>query len=193
VCTGGACTTSSCPFGYVFCDDFEDGVADGWTKSGGTWSVLDEAGDKVYQGGASEESWAGSSSTDQTVTAMVRVVQFGGSSDSYRAGILARRSTPSDFYALQVRYDGMLSIRKGTTPLSGCQIQSGVTVTQWFEMKLQVSGPPASVTLRGFVNGEGTPKLTCTHTNGIASGQAGFVTYGTGTTARFDDITVSTP
>ena len=36
--------------GYAFCDDFEDGNADGWTPSGGTWSVITD-GSHVYQGG----------------------------------------------------------------------------------------------------------------------------------------------
>jgi pectate lyase len=193
VCSAGACTTSTCPFGYVFCDDFEDGVADGWTTSGGTWSVLLDSGNHVYEGGGSQESWAGSTTwTDQTVEAQVKVVTFGGTSDSYRAGIMARRSGASAFYALQILPSGNVGIRRSTSLLSGCaDVPSGVTPTNWFTLKLQVSGAPASVTLKGFVNG--ALKLSCTQTSGYGSGQIGFVTYGTGTVARFDNVKVSTP
>jgi hypothetical protein len=177
--------------GFVFCDDFEDGVADGWTKSGGTWTVLDDD-TKVYQGAASEESWAGPSVADQSVEARVKVVSFGGSSDAYRAGLIARHSGSSDFYAFQIRSDGSLSIRKSTSVVSGCnQVAAGVSPTAWFTMRLVVSGPASAVSLKGYVNGQ--EKVACTHASGLASGQAGFVTYGTSTSARFDDIRVSSP
>jgi len=179
--------------GFVFCDDFEDGVADGWTKSGGTWSVLDDQGTKVYEGSNSEESWAGGSYTDQTVEARVKVLSFGSSSsDSYRAGIMARWSGASNFYTLQIRDTGILSIRKSTSVVTGCaQVASGVTPSEWFTLRLVVSGPPSNVSLEGSVNGQ--VKITCTQTSGLASGQAGVVTYGPGTTARFDDVRVKTP
>jgi pectate lyase len=176
----------------VFCDDFEDGVADGWTTSGGTWSVLDDGGNKVYQGADSQESWAGPVVLDQTVEASVKVVAFGGTSDSYRAGIIARWSGASNFYTLEVNASGLLSIRKSTSVLSGCnQVASGTTTGTWFTLKLAVSGPASSVTLNGYVNG--TLLLTCTHTSGLGSGQAGVVTYGSNTVARFDDVRVSSP
>jgi pectate lyase len=194
-CVGGKCqgTPINCSAGLAFCDDFEDGNDNGWTKSSNSaWSIQTD-GTMVYRGTASEEAWAGLTSwTDQTVEAQVKVMNFGGTSDSYRAGIMARRSSSSNFYALQVRSDGSLSIRKSTSVLSGCaQVASGVNVKDWFSMKLEVTGPPTSVTLKGYING--SLKLTCTHTSGLGSGTAGFVTYGSGTSAHFDDITVIAP
>jgi hypothetical protein len=117
--TAGASTGGSgnamCGASVVFCDDFEDGNSTGWTKSGGTWSVIDDAGDSVYQGGnASEESYAGEAAwTDQTVEANVKVASFGGTSDSYRAGIMARHSGSSAFYVFALGGDGNLTLRSG--------------------------------------------------------------------------------
>jgi hypothetical protein len=192
---GGGGTGGSVPecgiTGFVFCDDFEDGDAAGWTKSGGTWTVVDDAGNSAYEGGASEESYAGPSLTDQTVQARVKVLQM-NTGNSYRAGIIARLSGSSNFYTLQVAGDDTLSIRKSTSVVSGCAaVPVGVTVTDWFTLKLEVSGAASAVSLRGYVNDE--LKLTCTHTSGLAAGQPGIVTYGSGTRARFDDVRVSTP
>jgi pectate lyase len=192
-CTAGECAgnpTDCLASGFVFCDDFEDGVADGWTESGGTWSVLDESANRIYEGRGKEESWPAPSWADQTIQARVKVVSFGGSSDAYRAGIMARHSSASNFYTLQVRSDGSLSIRKSTSVVSGCnQVASGVNTSDWFTLRLEVLGPASAVSLRGYVNGQ--LKLSCSHTSGLASGQVGFVTYDT--VARFDDITVTSP
>lgn len=199
--TGGSATGGSSAAGasgigcdgFVFCDDFEDASADGWTTSGGTWAVVSDTS-WVYQGGnGSQEAVAGQQSwTDQTVEARVKVVSFGGNTDSYRVGILARYTGSSNFYALAVGADGNLTLRKSTSQLSGCDpVASGIDPSAWFTLKLEVSGPASAVQIRTYIND--TLAQECAVTDGLASGQVGVVTYGSSTDGQFDDIRVSTP
>lgn len=195
----GGSGNAMCGAGVVFCDDFEDGNSTGWTKSGGTWSVVDDAGDGVYQGGdASEESYAGEAAwTDQTVEANVKVASFGGTSDSYRAGIMARHDGSSAFYVFAIGGDGNLTLRKSTSVPSGnsgtCSaVSAGIDATQWFTLKMSVSGAAASVNIKTYLNG--VLKHDCTTTSStVTSGSAGVLTYGSNTVARFDDVSVTTP
>ena len=106
--------------GYAFCDDFEDGDTVGWTPNGGTWSVITD-GSRVYQGGngnsfslAGQPAW-----TDQTITARVKVTQWGGTSTSYRAGIVARATDASNQYVFAIDASGALRLLKGTSSPSG--------------------------------------------------------------------------
>lgn len=195
----GGSGNAPCDGAAVFCDDFEDGNSTGWTKSGGTWAIVDDAGDGVYQGGnGSEESYAGDTAwTDQTVEANVKVTSFGGTSDSYRAGIIARRNGSSNFYAFAIGGDGNLTLRKSTSAPSGSSgtcgaIASGIDATKWFTLKMSVSGAAGSVKIKTYLNG--VLKHDCTTTSStVASGSAGVLTYGSSTVARFDDVSVTTP
>jgi hypothetical protein len=195
-CAGGSCTGSvaACAPGHVFCDDFEDGNADGWTPSGGSWSVITD-GTFVYKGdGGDFQSLAGSSHTDQTVEAKLKVLQFGGSSGSYRAGLVARHTGSSNYYALEIDPTGKLRLLKGTSSISGCSdLPSGVSplVGTWSTLKLQVSGPASQVHIVSWVNG--VQKHDCTISSGIASGSAGVATFGSNTRAEFDDFGIWTP
>lgn len=195
--TGGS--SAMCATGIAFCDDFEDHNATGWTKSGGTWTVVDDGGDWVYEGSAaSEEAYAGDVGwTDQTVQANVKVISFGGTSDSYRAGILARRSGASSFYVFALGADGNLTLRKSTSTPSGASgtcgpLAAGIASSGWFTLKMTISGAVGAVQIRTYLNG--TLKHDClTSSSTVASGQAGVLTYGSNTIAHFDDVSVTTP
>ena len=188
-----------CASGIAFCDDFEDHNANGWTKSGGTWTVVDDGGDWVYEGGdASEEAYAGDAAwTNQTVEANVKVIGFGGTGDSYRVGIVARRSGASSFYVFALGADGNLTLRKSTSTPSGSSgtcgaLPAGISATAWFTLKMTVSGAAGAVQIRTYLNG--ALKHDCLTTSStVASGQAGVLTYGSNTVAHFDDVSVTTP
>ena len=196
---GGA----GCP-GYVFCDDFEDGDTVGWTPSGGTWSVITD-GSRVYQGGnGSSMSLAGSASlTDQTVTARVKVLQFGGTSTSYRAGIVARATSTSNLYVFAIDASGALRLLKGTSSPSptgdGASGTCGkvtpdpvATTNTWYTMQIKVVGTGANVLITTFLNG--TMIHDCqTSVGTLPAGPAGTYIYGPNTIAEFDDVRVSTP
>ena len=188
--------------GYVFCDDFEDGDTVGWTPSGGTWSVITD-GSRVYQGGngnsfslAGQPTW-----TDQTITARVKVTQWGGTSTSYRAGIVARATDASNHYVFAIDASGALRLLKGTSSPSG----TGATGTcgkvtpaplaaagTWYTMQMKIVGTGNNVSLTTTFNG--TLIHDCQTTVGtLSAGPAGTYIYGPNTIAEFDDVRISTP
>ena len=50
----------------LFSDDFQDGNANGWTKSGGTWSVVTDGSLVYLQSGTSADTRARAGSTPRT-------------------------------------------------------------------------------------------------------------------------------
>jgi hypothetical protein len=198
--TGGT-AGAGCP-GYVFCDDFEDGDTVGWTPNGGTWSVITD-GSRVYEGGnGNSYSLGGTSWTDQTITARVKVLQWGGTSTSYRAGIVARVTDSSNLYVFAIDASGALRLLKGTSSPGGTAGSSGTcgkvtpspaaAVNTWYTMQIKVAGSGANVVITTFFNG--TMIHDCTITTGtLDSGGAGTYIYGPNTIAEFDDVKISTP
>jgi hypothetical protein len=72
----------------LFADDFEDGNADGWTKSGGSWAVVSDGSQVYRQSGTSSDARAraGSTSlTNYTVQARVKPTVRTGSWPCWRA------------------------------------------------------------------------------------------------------------
>jgi hypothetical protein len=188
--------------GYAFCDDFEDGDTAGWTPNGGTWSVITD-GSRVYQGGngnsfsvAGQPTW-----TDQTITARVKVTQWGGTSTSYRAGIVARATDASNQYVFAIDASGALRLLKGTSSPSGtgatgtCGKVSPTplaTAGTWYTMQMKIVGTGNNVSLTTFFNG--SPIHDClTSVGTLAAGPAGTYVYGPNTIVEFDDVKVSTP
>jgi pectate lyase len=186
--------------GYVFCDDFEDGNASGWTTAGGSWAVLSDP-TFVYAGGSgSYVSTAGVASwADQTVQARMKILQFGGTGSSYRAGILARYGQSTNYYTLAIDAVGDVRLLRGTSTPSGAAgtcnaVASGLpaVTNAWLDLKIQVSGPAGNVRIRTWVNA--SPVHDCTTTSStLGAGNAGVMTYGSSTRAEFDDFRVSTP
>ena len=194
--SGGGPTCSTA--GLALCDDFEDGNAAGWTTTGGTWSVITDQS-YVYAGGSgSFNATAGSGWGDQTVEARIKILQFGGSGSSYRAGILARNAQGTNFYALSLDAAGDVRLLRGSSSPSGASgtcdaVASGLSAVTnvWVKLRLQVSGS-GSVRLRSWLND--APVHDCTTTSStIPTGNAGLMTYGSSTRAEFDDVRVSTP
>jgi hypothetical protein len=171
----------------------------GWTDSGGDWAIGDDSGNGVYQGGnGNEESWAGPSCADQAVEAKIKV-DFAGSSDSYRAGIMARHAGSSSFYAFALGADGKLTLRRSTSLLTSSvtgtcgAVTAGIDGTEWFTLRMEVTGAPGSINIKTFLNGTAVHDCTSTSTSASsapASGPGGVMTYGT-TTASFDDFSVN--
>jgi hypothetical protein len=191
--TGSAGTSSAGTSGsggtsgaLLFSDDFEDGNADGWITTAGTWAVTMD-GSNVYSETATMGSTLmiaanGSSTwTDQIIEARVKAT-LGTGSSSYVAGIFARYTT-SGYYALVLRDDGKVAIRKGSSTLNNPAAASIVSGT-WYTLRFEVVGS----SLKGYVNG--TLWLTETDTSVTAGGIALAVEN---STAEFDDITVTAP
>jgi hypothetical protein len=134
----------------VFSDTFSDGNADGWSKSGGTWSVADGA---LTQSSTSSElarQFAGQTGwTDYQVQARVRPTAFGSS--TALVGLAARASSSTKMYRLALLGSGRAELQA----VNGSQLTSlgsasiGVATGTWYTLRIEASGS----TIRGYVNG----------------------------------------
>lgn len=182
----------------AFCDDFEDGDAGGWVPQGCDWGVLAEGAGFSFEGGPGTcQADAGSTVwTEQVVELRVKVTHFGGTSNSYRAGLVGRANSSSNYYTLGLAGNGALRLLRGTNTLSGSgacgDYSAGATAGVWYTLRLEVTGPAGSVHLRSFIDGKVAHDCAVT-TSTAASGSAGVYTYGSNTTALFDDVRVWTP
>ena len=172
----------------LFSDDFETGMAGTWVNAGGTWAIVTD-GSKVY---AQQATGTGSTLltssngmptwTNQSVQARVKVLAFGGQGASYFAAIYARYSN-TGYYALTLRSDGRVAIRKGNSTI-GNPAPAGIVAGTWYTVRFDVIGP----TLNAYVDGV----LKATETDStIAAG--GIALSAVNATAEFDDVKVTAP
>lgn len=173
--------------GTLFADDFEDGNADGWTPTSGTWSV--QSGQYVGQaGGGNSFSVAGESSwTDYVLQAKVSVTSnAGGNKD---AGLLFRYTDADNFYVLYLKNDDR-SGRKmelvksvGGVKTTLAYANPSVAADTFYTYKIAVHGSDISVYQNDVLQFSATD-------SSLASGKIGARTYAN-TKAYFDDITVT--
>jgi hypothetical protein len=166
-------------------DNFDDGDAAGWTTTGGTWIVNIDGSDKVLR----QSSLAANSLArvgplswrNYTVTAAVRPESYNGMPGF--AGVVARASSTSNYYALVLRPNDTAVLTRtvnGTAQILAT-IRVSVAEDSWYKLSLSVEGQR----LVGTVNG-----TSFSATDGfLSSGPAGLVT--TWTTASFDDVVVA--
>jgi hypothetical protein len=170
----------------LFSDDFNDGNANGWTTSGGTWSVVTDGTGVYRQSGTSGDARAraGQSSwTNYSVTARVKPTAVNGTNRF--AAVLARTQSATSYYYVALRSNNTVELKKlvnGTgTTLASAPIT--FSLNTWYTLRLEVNG----TTLRSTVNG-GTA-LQATDTQYVAGG-IGVATFNA--TANFDDVIVDT-
>jgi len=158
----------------LFSDDFNDGNANGWTTSGGTWTV----NTNEYLNTSSGLSTEGNSAwTDYSVEAKVKPVV------STYAGIIGRYQSNSNYYQLEVhagnnklslwRNSGGSWTEIGSYPTT---INTGTAYT----LKLDMNGS----TLSGYLNG--TLRISASDST-HSSGKIG---VRNGNDARYDDVVV---
>ena len=167
-------------------ENFDDGDADGWSRSGGSWAVVTD-GSLVYrQSGTSADAKAqvGSTTwTDYAVQARVKPTGFNGS--ARHVGVVARAQSMTSFYALALTNTGRLEIikRASGSPVTLAGVAASVVTGTWYTLRLEASGS----TLTGFLNG--TPVVSATD-GAFAAGRVGLATYYA--SASFDDVLVET-
>ena len=168
----------------LFADDFEDGVADGWAKSGGSWSVVTD-GSRVYQqSGASSDARAlvGGAWADQAVQARVKPLAFNGA--GRHVAVLARAQNTSNYYYLALSNTGSVLLGKrvggGLSTLAAAPVTAPAGT--WQTLRLEAFG----TTLRGFV---GNTQLVTATDGTFGSGRTGAATYYA--SASFDDLQVT--
>jgi pectate lyase len=170
----------------LFGDTFDDGDANGWTRSGGSWSVVTDGSPAYRQAstGADAKAQTGDASwADYTVRARVKPISFGASSRSI--GITARSRTMTNYYALVLTGGGSAQLQRvangAVTTLASAAV--GVTPGTWYTLALRAAGS----TLTGSVNGIQVVQATDAT---FGSGRIGLVT--SYAAASFDDVAVET-
>ena len=183
--------------GPLFFDDFEDGDADGWTTSGGAWSVVTD-GTLVYEQSDNSSNTLraagvpGACWEDQVVEARVKVTDFGGSSTSYAAALFGRYLGPTTHYLVGISNgnSGMMFIGKriestSSNPQRIAQENSlGIQEGTWYTLRLEIVGS----TLRGYL--DGTLQVETTDSEITSGGVAVGTSHAS---ARFDEVRVSEP
>jgi hypothetical protein len=169
----------------LFSDTFEDGNANGWTTSGGTWSVVADGTQVLRQSGTTGDARAraGSSSwTNYIVSVRAKPLAFNGTNRF--VSVMARAQSDTSYYYLALRSNNTVELKKLVNGAATTLASASVTVTvgTWYTLTLEVSG----TTLRGTVNGGST--LTANDSQ-YASGQMGVNTFNA--TASYDDVTVN--
>jgi hypothetical protein len=184
----------------VFCDDFERGSA-AWRLAGERWSIIYDRtaaqpnavyGPSVAATGratVAQAAWQ-----DMTVQARVRVLSFGHPTVLHRAEVYARYQDGDRLYAVGLRGDGKLGLRKNTVAIGNIANAPAVT-NEWHVLGIKVSGPPGATTVAGYLDGRMLATASDTDDSGgpsSAAGSAGIGVYGE-TLAVFDDVKVSSP
>jgi hypothetical protein len=169
----------------LFSDDFQDGNADGWARSSGTWSIVTDGSLAYRQSGTSADSnsRAGSPSwTNISVQARVKPTAFNGA-DQY-VGVMTRvvNSNHYYFFALQNGNRLLLGKRAGSSPITLATKAFTFSTGTFQTLRLDANGS----SLSGYVNG--TLQLTASDsefTAGIIGGATFFAS------ATFDDFLVT--
>ncbi|MFG6198547.1 polysaccharide lyase family 1 protein [Nonomuraea sp. JJY05] len=168
----------------LFADDFEDGNATGWSRSGGSWSVVADGSQAYRQSGTSADARAvaGTGWSDQAVQARVRPIAFNGA--DRHVAVLARAQSTSSYYFLGLSNAGsvVLGKRAGGSPATLATAATTVTAGTWYTLRLEAFG----TTLRGFVNNVQVVSAT---DSSYGSGGAGLAGYYA--SASFDDVLVT--
>ncbi|GAA3788461.1 hypothetical protein GCM10022226_03880 [Sphaerisporangium flaviroseum] len=177
-------TMPSASAATLFGDDFQDGDAAGWSRSGGSWSVVADGSQALRQSGTSADARAvaGAGWSDQAVQARVKPIVFNGSGRN--VAILARAQSTSSYYFLGLSNSGsvVLGKRTGGGLVTLASAPTTVTTGTWYTLRLEAFG----TTLRGFVNNVQVVSATDTT---YASGRAGLAGYYA--SASFDDVLVT--
>ncbi|HEX6352528.1 right-handed parallel beta-helix repeat-containing protein [Actinophytocola sp.] len=168
----------------LFSENFEDGTADGWTRSGGSWSVVTDGSRAYQQSGASTDARAlvGGTWTDQAVQIRVKPGTFNGT--GRHVAVLARAQNTSNYYYLGLSNTGsvVLGKRSGGGFSTLASAPAAVPTGTWQTLRLEAFG----TTLKGFVN---NVALVTASDGTFASGRVGAATYYA--SASFDDVQVT--
>jgi pectate lyase len=166
-------------------ENFEDGIAQGWTFDTCRWNIIQEASTVLRQQDSEVNCHvaAGSLSwTDYTVKARMRVFAWNGQDRS--VALLARRQDANNHYALALRSTNNVELRKtvaGSTTRLAIAPQTVARGT-WYNLRLEVLGS----SIRGFVNN--VEMLSATDST-FTSGAIGGMTEFAGT--DYDDVLVT--
>ncbi len=189
--------------GYLFSDDFEQGVAGDWLTADrndagapdSDWSVfIGDIGAVYSEVSLDNDEWhlthaASDAVADQIVEAKMRVVAFYDTTPSYMAALFARYDPNSDSgYFVALRGDGSVIIRKrvqGKNASWASGIDAGILPGVWHVVRLEVLGNTANAFLDGKLI------YSVVDSDPLAEGTAALGTFGA--TIEVDRIFLAQP
>ncbi len=168
----------------LFSEDFEDGNYNGWSTSGGSWSIITDGTkvDKQSSLSATALTYTGTSTwSNYSVQARVKPLSFNGTDRV--VGLCARVQGATNFYTVILSNANQLEIRKKVGGAFNTLATKSFTVqtNTWYTMKFTLSG----TTLEAYVNGN--LELTATDA-AFSAGKIGITTVNA--SAEFDDVIV---
>ncbi|RKR88909.1 pectate lyase [Micromonospora pisi] len=177
--------TTAAQAATLFSDNFNDGNADGWSKSGGDWSLVTDGTSAYRQGNSGSElarAFAGQTSwTDYQVQARVKPLAFNGSNRVVAIG--SRSNSATRMYRLALINNGraeLQAVNGSSITVIGSAAVSVSTGT-WYTLRLEATGS----TIRGFVNGS---QIGSGSNSAQTAGRIALVT--SYASAVFDDVSV---
>lgn len=165
-------------------DDFQDGNANGWLASAGTWSLMTDGSNVLTQSdSAAPQFYAYRGSADwanYAIESKVKVITFGSNGS---AALRARFTDASNYYYLMINgAQAILKKKDGgvTTTLSSQPFAASLDT--WYKVKLVTNG----ANIEGWING--VRVISVLDTDPLTSGFAALA--GHHSDVRFDDVTV---
>ncbi|MFY1689448.1 right-handed parallel beta-helix repeat-containing protein [Plantactinospora sp. WMMB782] len=171
----------------LYSDNFDDGNADGWSKSGGDWTVVTDGSPGYRQGNAGSElarGFAGDTGwTNYQVQARVKPLSFNGS--NRLVAIAARVNSATRMYRLALVNANRAELQavngSSITVLGSASLS--VTTGSWYTLRLVVDGS----SIQGFVNGS---QVGSGSNSAQSAGRIALVTVYA--SAVYDDVSVDT-
>ncbi|RKR88262.1 uncharacterized protein DUF1565 [Micromonospora pisi] len=175
--------TATASAAALFGDDFEDGNANGWSKSGGTWTVVTDGTRALRQGNSGAELsrvFGGSTNwTGYQIQARVKPVSYGTASGFVAVAARSTGATSFDRLALFADRAELQAVRGGTVTVLG-SVRVAVPTGAWATLTITADGATVRGRVDGTPVGEGASQA--------GNGRIGLQTYRA--TASFDDVDV---
>ncbi|MFF5294839.1 cellulose-binding protein [Paractinoplanes globisporus] len=178
-------TVTNAEAATVFSADFENGSTSGWSKSGGTWSVVADGSQVLQQSDTGSErarEFAGDSGwTNYSVQARVKATSFATSAGV--VALTARAAGATKMYRLSLTGGNKVQLEtmNGSAISVLGSLSQTISTSTFYTLKLSLNGS----TISGTING--TPVGSATDTT-IGAGRIGLLTEHAA--GRFDDIIV---
>ncbi|BCJ39880.1 hypothetical protein GCM10010168_27390 [Actinoplanes ianthinogenes] len=185
VTAGLAVAVGTAEAATAFSADFESGSATGWSKSGGTWSIVTDGSKVLQQSDTTSQrarEFGGTSSwTNYSVQARVKATAFGSSSGV--VALTARAAGATKMYRLSLTGAGKVQLEtmNGSSVSVLASRAQTISASTFYTLRLTVDGSTISGSIDGTSVGSATDST-------ITSGRIGLLTeYAAG---RFDDVVV---
>ncbi len=169
----------------LFTADFENGSTSGWSKSGGTWSIVTDGSRALDQSNAGTDrarEFAGSTGwANYSVQASVKATAFGSGG---LVALAARVTSATKMYRLALTGANQIQLQSmnGSSIAVLASRSTTVSTNTWYTLRIDTNGS----TISGYVNGT---LIGSASDSSYASGQIGLFTgYASG---RFDNVSVT--